>query len=225
VRQIVRPGFGFAVRENHGCGAANARRHSTPVAMTDYAVALACVFGVNLLPAFGPPTWAVLVFFRLNSDIPAVPLVLGGALAAAGGRLVLAHGSRHLKGRLSVQRRESLTAARDALAANRHGAIAGLALFALSPLPSAQLFVAAGLLDIALLPLTAAFFAGRLVSYSLYVSGASLARHSLRTALTGAFRSPLGIALQLLMLAGLVALVRVDWAKLLAGRAVTGRRR
>jgi hypothetical protein len=46
--------------------------------MTDYAVALACLFGVNLLPAFGPPTWAVLVFFRLNSDIPVVALVLGG---------------------------------------------------------------------------------------------------------------------------------------------------
>ena len=34
------------------------------------------VFGVNLLPAFGPPTWAVLVFFRLNSQLAAVPLVL-----------------------------------------------------------------------------------------------------------------------------------------------------
>ena len=28
------------------------------------AIALGCVFAVNLLPAFGPPTWAVLVFWR-----------------------------------------------------------------------------------------------------------------------------------------------------------------
>jgi hypothetical protein len=63
------------------------------------------VFGVNLLPAFGPPTWAVLVFFRLNSQLAAVPLVLVGAVAAASGRLLLSYGSRHFRGRLSEQRR------------------------------------------------------------------------------------------------------------------------
>jgi len=92
----------------------------------------------------------------------------------------------------------------------------GLAPFALSPLPSAQLFVAAGLLGVRLLPLTAVFFAGRLVSYSIYVGGASLASDSLGDTLTGAFTSPLGVALQILMLAGLVALVRVDWLRVLA---------
>lgn len=51
--------------------------------MLDCVVVWALVFGVNLLPAFGPPTWAVLVFLRLNLDVPAVPLVIVGALAAA----------------------------------------------------------------------------------------------------------------------------------------------
>jgi hypothetical protein len=58
--------------------------------MTDWLLVVGTIFGVNLLPAFGPPTWAVLVFFRLNSDLPAVPLVLVGALSAASGRFVLA---------------------------------------------------------------------------------------------------------------------------------------
>ena len=35
----------------------------------------AVVFGVNLLPAFGPPTWAVLVFFRLHDHANPVLLV------------------------------------------------------------------------------------------------------------------------------------------------------
>lgn len=39
--------------------------------MSDWLLVVATIFGVNLLPAFGPPTWAVLVFFRLNSDLPA----------------------------------------------------------------------------------------------------------------------------------------------------------
>ena len=176
------------------------------------------VFAVNLLPAFGPPTWAVLVFFRLNSDLSAVPLVLAGAIAAAAGRFVLATGARRLRSRLSERRRESLTAAEELITGSRPKAVAGLGLFALSPVPSAQLFVAAGLLTVPLVPLTAAFFAGRLVSYSLYVGAASLAADNLGEAVTHGLTSPLGIALQLVLLAALVALVRVDWAALLARR-------
>jgi membrane protein YqaA with SNARE-associated domain len=176
------------------------------------------VFGVNLLPAFGPPTWAVLVFFRLNSQLAAVPLVLVGAVAAASGRLVLAYASRHFRGRLSAKRRESLDSVQEALTAGRARSFAGLALFAISPIPSAQLFVAAGLMDLALVPLTLAFFSGRLVSYSLYVGAASAAKHSLQGILASAFTSPWAIALQVAMLLGLVVLVRVDWAKLIAER-------
>jgi hypothetical protein len=185
-----------------------------------YLVLAAVVFGVNLLPAFGPPTWSVLVFFRLQSSLPAVPLVLIGALAAASGRLVLASASRRFRNRLSKERLEHLEAARDALVGGRKRAVAGLGLFALSPVPSAQLFVAAGLVAAPLMPLTAAFFSGRLVSYSIYVGAASAAKHSLGSILRDSFTSPAGIALQVLMLVGLVALLRVDW-----GRVLTGGRR
>jgi uncharacterized membrane protein YdjX (TVP38/TMEM64 family) len=147
-----------------------------------------------------------------------VPLVLLGALAAASGRLLLAATTRRFRSRFSPRRLESLEAAEDTLAGSRSKAIAGLGLFALSPVPSAELFVAAGLLSVPLVPLTAAFFAGRLVSYSLYVGAASAAKDSLGSVLMGAFASPLGVALQFLMLLGLVVLIRVDWA------GVVGRR-
>ncbi|MEO9121012.1 MAG: hypothetical protein ABI355_18250 [Solirubrobacteraceae bacterium] len=173
------------------------------------------VFGVNLLPAFGPPTWAVLVFFRLQSNLDAVPLVLVGALAAASGRLVLAFASRRFRNRLSSKRLESLEAARDVVAGGPKRAAAGLGLFALSPLPSAQLFVAAGLVAAPIVPLTAAFFAGRLISYSIYVTAASAAKHSLGSIIQNSFTSPAGIALQLAMLAGLVMLLRIDWARII----------
>ena len=186
--------------------------------MTDWLLVIGSIFGINLLPAFGPPTWAVLVFFRLNSDLPAVPLVLVGALAAASGRFVLATVTRHFRSRFSAKRRESLQAAEEFLVGSRARAATGLGLFALSPVPSAQLFVAAGLLTVPLLPLTAAFFAGRLVSYSIYVAAASAAKDSLGDVLADAIGSPLGIALQVIMLGGLVLLVRVDWAKHLPRR-------
>jgi hypothetical protein len=186
--------------------------------MLPYLALAGVVFGVNLMPAFGPPTWSLLVFFRLQSQIPAVPLVLIGALAAASGRLVLAFGSRRFRGRLSTERLEHLAAARDALEGGPKRALAGLSLFALSPLPSAQLFVAAGLVAAPIASLTAAFFAGRLVSYSVYVTAASAAKHSLGSIIASSFSSPAGIALQVVMLAGLVVLIRVDWARLLSRR-------
>lgn len=186
--------------------------------MLQYLALAGVVFGINLLPAFGPPTWSLLVFFRLQSHIPAAPLVLIGALSAASGRMVLAFTSRHYRDHLSAKRLESLAAARDALAGGRERAVAGLGLFALSPLPSAQLFIAAGLVAAPIVALTAAFFVGRLVSYSLYVTAASAVKHSLGSTITGAFASPLGIALQIAMLAGLVALMRIDWTKQLSPR-------
>jgi membrane protein YqaA with SNARE-associated domain len=186
-------------------------------AVIDWLVALGCIFGVNLLPAFGPPTWALLVFFRLNSELPAVPLILFGALAAASGRLVLAATARHFRSRFSTERRHNLEAAQELLVGSRGKAMAGLALFALSPVPSAQLFVAAGLLSVPLVPLTAAFFAGRLVSYSLYVGAATAAEASLASVLGDAFGSPVAIALQVAMLGFLILLLRFDWAGAIRG--------
>src|SRR5947207_11094013 len=101
----------------------------------EYLAAFAVIFGINLLPAFGPPTWAVLVFFRLTYGLAAVPLVIGGALAAASGRFVLASAARRLRARMPRERVENLAAAEEALAGSKRRGLAGLALFALSPLP------------------------------------------------------------------------------------------
>jgi uncharacterized membrane protein YdjX (TVP38/TMEM64 family) len=174
------------------------------------------IFAVNLLPALGPPTWAMLIFLRLNLDIAAVPLVLVGALAAAAGRLVLATAARRLRARLSPERVHHLDALRDAATEHRAGAVAGIGLFALSPIPSAQLFLGAGVTGVPLLPLTAAFFTGRLVSYSLYVGAATAAEQSLRPLITDALSSPWAIGAQVLLLAAVVGLTRVPWADVLS---------
>jgi membrane protein YqaA with SNARE-associated domain len=174
--------------------------------LAQLALAVGVVFAVNLLPAFGPPTWAVLVFFSLDFDLPAVPLVLGGAVAAAAGRFILANGARHLRPRLSTVRLEHLDRAQATLGANRLRTLGGLALFIVSPLPSGQLFVAAGLMTVPLLPLTAAFFTGRLVSYSIYVGAATIAERNFGDLLLDALTSPLGMVLQVAMLIGLALL-------------------
>src|SRR5687768_10680557 len=132
----------------------------------EFVILFAIVFGINLLPAFAPPTWSIIVLYGLNSDLPLEGIVLTGALAAALGRFTLAHGFRAFASVLSDKTRRNLAAVRAAFDRNRKGGIVALALFAVSPLSSAQLFAAAGMARVPLVAFTAAFFAGRLLSYS-----------------------------------------------------------
>jgi membrane protein YqaA with SNARE-associated domain len=188
----------------------------------DYVLVAAIVFGINLLPAFGPPTSAVLVALTLSFDLASLPLILTGAVAAACGRYVLANGARGFRPRLSAKRVANLAAAEHYLSENRGRTGLGLALFALSPVPSGQLFTAAGLMTVPLLPLTAVFFAGRLVSYTIYVTGASAIKDTFGDELIDSLASPIGIAAQMIALAALVVFVRLDWIHIL-GRHANGR--
>jgi hypothetical protein len=189
----------------------------------DYLLVVGVVFVVNLLPAFGPPTWALLVLLRFETSVPGWALVTLGAFAAAAGRLALAYSSRAFRGRLSPARIEKLEAARTLLLSGRTRGLAALALFAASPLPSAQLFVAAGLIDAPLVPFTAAFFAGRIVSYTIYVSAAAIADRSVGALLRKSLTSPVGIVLQLVMIGLVVVVGRVDWTRVAS--SVAERRR
>lgn len=184
--------------------------------MTEYLILFAIVFGVNLMPAFGPPTWSVIVLYGLSSDLPLAGLVVTAALASSSGRYILAHGFRLFATRLSAKTRANLAAAREAFERQRHHHLMALVFFTISPLPSAQQFGAVGLAGVRILPFTLAFFVGRLFSYSFYAGGAHIIDQetSLGDLLRGSLTSPLGIAIQVLMLAMLVALAKVDWARL-----------
>lgn len=170
------------------------------------------------MPAFGPPTWSIIVLYGLGTQMPTVAIILTGALAAALGRFALAHAFRLLGCRIPERIRGNLAAAREALERNTRGGLLALGLFALSPLPSAQLFEAAGLARVRLVGFTAAFFAGRLVSYSIYaVSAKSIRKSSIGDQFLETFTSPTSIVVQVFMIAALVALMRVDWRKRLGG--------
>jgi hypothetical protein len=180
--------------------------------IAQYLAVAGIVFGVNLLPAFGPPTWAVLVLLKLHWHLEPVPLVVVGAVAAGAGRLVLAVATRRFRGRLPAKSVANLRANGAFAMGHKARSVGGLALFAVSPLPSAQLFEAAGLLDVPLVPLTLAFFAGRIVSYSLSIGAASLAEANLGQVFRSTLTSPYSWAVEVALLVGLILLARVDWA-------------
>jgi hypothetical protein len=97
----------------------------------------------------------------------------------------------------------------------RVGAAALFGLFVVSPLPSAQLFIAAGLLDLPLGPLTLAFFVGRLISYSIYVGLATLADRQFGNVIGQIFGSPWSIAIQVVLLMGVCVLPFLNWRRFL----------
>lgn len=185
-----------------------------PGSVTQFLILFGVVYAINLLPAFGPPTWSVIVLYGLNTDMPVPAIVLVGALAAASGRFTLAHAFRWLARWVPETTKRSLAALRAEFERKKRHGIAGLALFAVSPVPSAQLFAAVGLAGIPIAKFTAAFFAGRLVSYSIYAGSAELiAQSSLGDVFRDSLSSPVGIALQVILLIGLVLLLRIDWVK------------
>jgi len=182
--------------------------------MGQIALLFLIVFAIHLAPAFTPPTWPVIVLYALNTRLPMPLLVVTAALAAALGRHVLGVASNVFEHHFPQRLRRNLDAAGELLMRRRANRIIGLGLFVFAPVPSAQLFEAAGLIGVPLWPCTLAFFAGRLGYYSLY---AFTARQVRASSLADSFRaeltSPLGIAAQLLVIGALILLMRVDWTR------------
>ena len=184
--------------------------------MIDIAALAAVVLLFNLMPAFAPPTWAVLVLFSLNTDLHPIVIVAVGAVFAGTGRYLLARATGLFRNRISKRSLANLEAAQSLLTENTSRKVLTIGLFVLSPLPSAQLFEAAGLMGVRLLPLTLAFFSGRLVTYNFYVFGASeLKAHGIGELITKEFRSVWAILFQVLMITSVVLLTRINWKKYL----------
>lgn len=170
------------------------------------------VLGLNTLPAFAPPTWSIIVLFKFNNNLNTALLIVVGATAATLGRTLLALATRKLSRFIPIDTRENLTMGGAYLESKMHLKWLWFLLFAVSPLPSAQLFEAAGLLSLNLKRIAIAFFSGRLITYSIYGFGATaLKKSSWGEIISANIKSPWGIALQVLLLIGVYLLTKIDW--------------
>lgn len=174
------------------------------------------VLAFNLAPAFAPPTWTVLVFFSLNSQLPPWLIVITGAVCAGIGRYNLARLTGLLRFRITGKAARNLESAQKVLEEKSSRKALLIALFVISPLPSAQLFEAAGLIGARLIPLTLAFFSGRIVTYSFYVAGAThFKARGIGDLITEQFSSIWAIVFQLMLIFAVYLLTRIDWSHLL----------
>ena len=128
-----------------------------------YLVAMALVFAVNIVPAFMPATWMVLAFFRIQFGLPLLALSIGGSIIAATGRWALAKGSALFSRRFMKGQQSDMRELGEFL--DEHRQHVGLAtfLYTLSPLPSNNLFIAAGMVEIQLVWVFIGFLSGRLI--------------------------------------------------------------
>src|SRR5579884_1573294 len=129
----------------------------------------AIALGINVVPAFMPPTWSVLAVFHIAFNLPVLPLTIGGAAMSAVGRAGLTVLSRRAGRRLSASQRERVEALGAFINAHPRWREPLVFLLCLLPFPSNLLFITAGVGRLALLPVTIAFFLARSIADSLYV--------------------------------------------------------
>ncbi len=192
--------------------------------MTDVMLGLlaayAVVFLINLVPAFMPPTWSILAYFVIRFELPLLPLAIGGAVAASSGRYVLAIVSRRWGRRLLSPAQQTKLSVLGVWLETRARWTAPLAvlIYSFGPIPSNQLFMAAGLTATRLTPIVAAFLAGRLISYTVWVNLANVVTHRFEDLFTARLQRGGALALELLALGALVLFTRIDWPRVLQGR-------
>jgi membrane protein YqaA with SNARE-associated domain len=172
-------------------------------------------FVTNIIPLFMPPTWLLLSFFRIHYDLPVWLLAPGGAVCSTAGRCLLALGSRHLGTRfLPEKERKNVTDLGEFI---RHKKLSffGVLFYAFGPIPSSHLFIAAGLAKLNLKVVAAAFFLGRLVSYTVLVAGAGAVGDQLIPLFKKQFGGWVPYATAAFAVIFIVVLVKVDWRKAL----------
>ena len=181
-----------------------------------YLLIFGAVLVTNLLPAFAPPTWALLVYFRFHTSANSWSLLALGLGAAVLGRYLLAKSFAALGPRLSQRTQDNLHSAAALVEQRLSVGVMTLALFALTPISSAQLFEAAGLARAKLRPLLLAFTIGRGISYAGYIFGTGALKNVgiTKTILEGV-TSPWAIGVQILLIGSLVPLSRINWHRFL----------
>jgi len=183
--------------------------------LIEYAIVIAIAFALNIVPVFTPPTWTVLAFFHIQWGLVGWVLALGGAIAATFGRVILASIASWVVKFFSKKYRENIDYLRSFLA-KREKAVAGFALLyaAVLPISSSQFFIAVGLTKLRLWLIAPAFFLGRLVSYTLLIYGTGFVANQLQEVFAGYYSNWLLIPLEILSIALLWFLVKIDWRAL-----------
>jgi len=180
-------------------------------------IAWAVVLVINIIPAFMPSTWMVIAFFLIAYNLPLWPLCFGGAVTATAGRCILALLSERWGTKLLSEKQRQNVAVLGEWLNSKSGwsKVLAVFLYSLGPIPSNQIFIAAGLSRLRLAPIAAGFFAGRLISYPLLAGSVKKISDNVGDIFLQEWKSPRFIILELLSLAMIVLFAHIDWPRVL----------
>lgn len=184
-----------------------------------YLLLLGLIMLVNLLPAFAPPTWAVLVFFISSYNLSVPGVIACGVIAATLGRWILSTYTSWIARRVfSKEQEENVSYLATRLGNTKVTNYLFITLYCLTPLSSAALFMAAGMINLRRDVLLAGFFTGRLISYTVLVTAADHLVTSIRDVTERGGLSLWGIVFSLLAFVILILFICIDWRQLIEFR-------
>jgi len=175
--------------------------------------AFALSFLINLAPAFMPSTWMILAFFYIRFDLPLLPLTIGGAIASAVGRLCLAMGSAAFKRRFLRSRQAGLNELGAFLDDHRNVVGMTVFLYALTPLPTNNLFIAAGMVEVSMMRVLAGFIASRILANTFWVWTTNRAFEHLGDLFKGAFGNWVAVLLEVGGVTSILLLYVLPWER------------
>lgn len=155
--------------------------------------------------------------FLIHGHLPLYPLTIGGAMAARFGRLGLALVTRNYGRRLlSSGRGANLRRLGEWLEAKpRWMMTLAAALFSLGPIPTNDIFIAAGLTAIPLAPVVFGFVIGSSISFTVYDLLAKSAVSNLKDLFLGQWTNLGALLVEVLLVVLVIVLAKINWAQIL----------
>jgi hypothetical protein len=187
--------------------------------------AFALVFLINLVPAFMPSSWMVLAFFYIKFDLPLLVLTIGGAIVSGFGRLALAKGSAEFRRRFMRGKEPDLRRLGAYLDEHRRFAAPATFVYTLTPFPTNNLFIAAGMVGVNLRWVLAGFWAGRILADTFWVWTTHRVFNSIGDVFSETVGGRVAIGLQSASLLSVFLLYQLPWGRWLqrfTGRHGTG---
>jgi len=174
------------------------------------------IFAINVIPAFMPPTWMILSFFFIKYNLPFLPTVILGVIAATTGRICLALMAKYwFKNWLPENLFANYKDLGILLKKRQKLTIPVVLAYAFSPVSSNSLFIMAGLSNLNLRIVAFSFFLGRLFSYSFWITATDKLSNRLEDLFTGELKSYQTLISTAISLLIIVLVGKIKWKKFL----------
>ena len=174
-------------------------------------------FIFNVIPAFMPPTWAVLAYFQITQGGNILFLAVVGAFFSTIGRFVLAKWSGPVFSKFLNwgHMKHNVEFAHEALSKKPFAAFIFTFLYSLSPFPSNAVFIIAGTAKLKLVSIILGFFIGRVISYAALMYLSVFTIGAIDSAIS--FDNVSNWVIDILGIALTVMFFLIDWKKTLMG--------